>query len=380
MKQDNEGFQTAIVPSLAPLTPNEVIRNVGAKKLSLPYMLLQSRAHGSFVSAMATNPFLTRKERPEAEITRNHLRSAYVARNYSIGTGYFRKEESGDNEQYMHLLPSAVTYRSDDLLNTIFVSHPYWYAGEPHGNDEESNKVFGLDCWLGKSPFEQSVHWENTALYLYNIPQTDPSVQAAKHKDAAKWTDSRLASPLKKVCIYVPESIDETRQTPWGWLLREGSVYIALRPINSIGAEWQICTNEVQKGYKRLVLDGSVLGLAVEVGDAAEYGDADAFVAKVGSAKLDISELDAKRIGYVSSRGIPFSLQFNEDNWFPKASVRNVALDFENWPICESPYVKSRNGTLDVNDGKAGFKVEWQGDRPVYTTYKVTGSSVSGSR
>lgn len=370
MKEDNEGYQTAIVPSISDLSPNEVIRNLGAKKVALPYMLLQSRAHGSFVGAMAANPFLKGRAKPEAEITRNHLRSAYIARDYSIGTGYFRKDGSGDNEQYMHLLPSAITYRSTDLMNSIFVSHPYWYAGEPHGNRDEASKVFGLDCWLGKSPFEQCVHWENTVLHLFSIPDEDPYLAAAKPKEAAKWTDSRLKNPLKKVCVYVPEAIDETRQTPWGWVLREGNVYVSLRPVNVSKSSWETCANEVQKGYKRLILEGSLIGLVAELGDAAEHGSLDAFIAKAGSANLDLSHIAKGSIDYTSARGIPFSLQYDDSSWFPKASVKGAPLDFENWPICESPYVTSRNGVLDVNDGKNGFTVSWQGDRPVYTTYK----------
>lgn len=371
MKEDNEGFQTAIVPSVSPLVPPEVIRNLGAKNVALPYMLLQSRAHGAFVGAVARNPFLETKARPEAEVTRNHLRSVYVARNYAIGAGYFRQDESGDNEQYMHLLPNALTYRTSDRLNSIFVSHPYWYAGEPHGNSAEANKVFGLDCWLGKSPFEQSVHWENSVLYLYDLPATDPYVVAAKKKEAAKWTDSRRLNPLPNVCVYVPESIDETRRTAWGWLLREGDVYVALRPVNASQVEWQTCTNEVQQGYKRLVLTGSRFGLIVEAGDAAEYGDVDTFIARIGAAAVDASKLAAKRIDYVSSRGIPLSLRYNDASWFPHASVKGVPLDFEQWPICESPYVKSRAGTLDVNDGQAGFRVAWRDHVPVYTSYKI---------
>lgn len=368
MKEDNEGYQTAIVPSITDLSPNEVIRNLGAKKVALPYMLLQSRAHGSFVGATAANPFLKEKNKPEAEITRNHLRSAYIARDYTLGAGYFRRDDSGDNEQYMHLLPSAITYRSTDLLNSIFVSHPYWYAGEPHGNRDEASKVFGLDCWLGKSPFEQSVHWENTVIHLFDIPDEDPYVAAAKPKEAAKWTDSRLKSPLKKVCVYVPESIDETRQTEWGWVLREGNVYASLRPVNASKTSWETCSNEVQKGYKRLVLDGSLIGLVVELGDAAEHGSLDAFIAKAGNAA---PQLTGRRIDYTSTRGIPLSLQYNDDSWFPKASVKGATLDFENWPVCESPYVTSRKGVLDINDGQNGFTVSWQGDKPTYTTYKI---------
>ncbi|HYF34988.1 MAG TPA: hypothetical protein VD994_06820, partial [Prosthecobacter sp.] len=381
MKEDNEGFQTAIVPSIAPLVPSEVIRNLGAKKVALPYMLLQSRAHGAFVSAAAANPFLRRKAKPEAEITRNHLRSAYVARSYSIGTGYFRKDESGDNEQYMHLLPNAISYRSADLLNSIFVAHPYWYAGKPHGNSDEANKVFGIDCWLGKSPFEQVVHWENAILHLYDIPEKDPYLQAAKPKEAAKWTDSRLAEPMRKVCVYVPESIDETRETPWGWLLREGDVYVAVRPVQASKTTWETCNNEVQKGYKRLVLDGALMGLVVEVGDAAEYGDVDRFLAEVGSASLDLSNWREKEMRYVSSRRVPFSLQYNENSWWPRATVKGAGLDFEKWPICESPYVTSRDGVLDVNDGRTGFVVAWENELPRYSNYTLqAGKRVSAPR
>jgi hypothetical protein len=208
-------------------------------------------------------------------------------------------------------------------------------------------------------------------MYLYDIPAIDPTVAGAKKKEAAKWTDSRRLNPFPNVCVYVPESIDETRRTVWGWLLREGDVYVALRPVNASKAEWQTCTNEVQKGYKRLVLTGSRLGLIVETGDAAEYGDVETFIARIAAAAVDVSRLADKRIDYVSSRGIPFSLRLNDASWFPHASIKGVPLDFEQWPICESPYVKSRAGTLDVNDGRSGFRVAWRDNVPVYTSYKV---------
>jgi len=47
-------------------------------------------------------------------------------------------------------------------------------------------------------------------------------------------------------------------------------------------------------------------------------------------------------------------------------------MDFERWPVCESPYVTCRNGVLDVNDGTKGFTIEWSGDNPIYTYYDLT--------
>ncbi|MCF7847897.1 MAG: hypothetical protein K9M45_03515 [Kiritimatiellales bacterium] len=370
MMRDNEGFQTAIVPSCSKTLPNEIIRNIGAKNIALPYMLLQSRPHGNMIGALAANAFLKQKERGGEQILRNHLRSVYVARNYAMSGGYFRLDESGDNEPVKHVFPSALVYRSTDTLNGIIVSHPYWYAGSPHGNEEEAASVFGLDCWLGKSPFEQLVHWENTVIYLYDIPDSDPYVEQEKAEAAGKWTSARLEKPLQNVCIYVPESIDETRQTDWGWFLREGDVYIAVRPAGARRAEWQHCTNEVQAGYKRLVLEGSPLGLILEAGDAREYGTANAFIEKVGAAKLNVSKLTGqKEIQYVSSRHIPFRLRYNNQSGFPDAWVEGVKLDFEQWPICASPYVTSRDGVLNVNDGLRGFTIDWHADYPSYRYY-----------
>lgn len=44
------------------------------------------------------------------------------------------------------------------------------------------------------------------------------------------------------------------------------------------------------------MLEGSLLGLVTEVGEAAENGNLDAFLSKVGGAELDHSRLPAKRI------------------------------------------------------------------------------------
>ncbi|MDH5414527.1 MAG: hypothetical protein OEW87_10345, partial [Flavobacteriaceae bacterium] len=112
--------------------------------------------------------------------------------------------------------------------------------------------------------------------------------------------------------------------------------------------------------------------LIVEMGDAREYGDAEKFIAKIGNTQLDLSNLKSKRqLRYVSTRGIPFDLRFNDKQWYPIAKVKGVSLDFNRWPVCESPYVSSRDGVLSVNDGLKGFKVDWSGDTPKYTNYAV---------
>ena len=154
-----------------------------------------------------------------------------------------------------------------------------------------------------------------------------------KYGGAGKWISSRREHPLKTVCFYVPESIDETRETDWGWFLREGDVYIALRTVGAQSETWESCSNPVQKGYKWLVTEGALQALIVEMGDAAEYGDAETFIARIGEAKLDLDKFESrKQLRYVSTRGISFELRYNPQGGFPFVRVKGAKLDFKQWP------------------------------------------------
>ncbi|WP_395743528.1 hypothetical protein [Prosthecobacter sp.] len=57
--------------------------------------------------------------------------------------------------------------------------------------------------------------------------------------------------------------------------------------------------------------------------------------------------------------------------WLPEATVNGAKLDFEHWPIGESPFVNSADQVLDVNDGRQGFSIDWSGRLPVYTYYDL---------
>ena len=66
----------------------------------------------------------------------------------------------------------------------------------------------------------------------------------------------------------------------------------------------------------------------------------------------------------------------DRSGWLPDASINGVPLDFDRWPTCESPYVSCRDRVLDVNDGRQGFTIDWQGDLPVGTRVSATPSQV----
>ncbi|MCX7017289.1 MAG: hypothetical protein NTW86_32795 [Candidatus Sumerlaeota bacterium] len=379
------GLQTAIVPSISKLIPNDVIRNIGAKRVPTPYRLLQSRADPAILLATAKK---ANAKTPADDAARRYtLRSVYVAQDYGIGAGYFVADP--EKESLKHVTPNGIVYKSDDALNRIQVCHPYWYTAV---KDEKTGKELGLDDWSGTSPFDQCLHWDNTVIHLFNIPENDPYSTAANAQDiytterrktdggsdadasqgAKKWASERTPQCIRAACVYVPASIDEKQQTAWGWLLRENDVYIAVRPFGAERTEWQTCDSLPQAGHERLALYGSLMGVVIEVGARGEYGSAEAFADKVGKAPLDLSKLAAeKEVSYVSSRGTPLRLRYASRGGFPDAWVDGAALDFANWPVCESPFVACRDGVLDVNDGKNGFTIDWSADDPAYAYYTL---------
>ena len=92
---------------------------------------------------------------------------------------------------------------------------------------------------------------------------------------------------------------------------------------------------------------------------------------------LDTSELDSnKEVTYTSTRGNTLFLQHQpvpntSSTWLPNASINGTTLDFDAWPISQSPYVKCSNRVLHVNDGRSGFTIDWSGDLPEYTYFDL---------
>jgi len=355
----------AVLHAASPWNPNPVIRNLGVKQLPGPYMLLQARGNWSNIEQTQIEPYrkikMSQKDRPDS---RYNLRSVYVNRDYAIG-GSYRRENILDP-----YLPSAVAstvvWRSSDDCNWLLPVHPFWFT---HRTREGSNEVLGDEDWSGVSPFLQMVHWENAAIMVWDIPRYDP-YKGKFGKGSPKFPSERGPELVQCAFAYVPSSIDEKRESAAGFFLREGGVYIALRPLRN-GAHWQ---SSRHRGFFRLAMPGSLVGFAIEVGDEKEFGSFNAFQERISANKLDLSEFETdKRAAYQSSRGHRLMLRHRSPGWLPDASINGIPLDFSRWPTCESPYVTCRNRVLDVNDGRQGFTINWQGDLPIYTCYDLRG-------
>ncbi len=353
----------AMLHAVSDYVPHPVIRNLGAKRVSTPYKLLQSRVNWEVVEPAQINAYgKTGMAHKNAPNSRYHMRSAYVDRQYAVGAGY-RHAEIMD-PIVRHAIPFSVVWQSRSPRNWLFVSHPYWYTARKR---DDSDVPIGEDDWSGVSPFCQMVHWENATVLIFDIPETDPYAGKAG-KGSPDWLSERTEALIQKVHIYVPEAIDEATDTAKGVFVRAGDVYIGIRPAGG-RFYWE---KGGHPGYKRLVIAGPLVTVAIEVGDNAEFGSFGQFREKVTSALLDDSALQTnKRVCYHSTRGHRLDLQHNYEEWVPIASVNDVELDFDRWPTCESPYLTCRDNVLDVNDGGEGFRIDWRGEFPEYTYYAL---------
>ena len=365
-----------VLHAVSPYVPHEAIRNLGAKRVKTPFMAWQSRINETRALKSAAG---------SGNQPGPHLRSTYTNENYAIGTGHFDEDVS-----LSLALTFAVSYKSNDEHNYLMAKHPYWFTDAIKGQKPKrergpgrgqgtSRPRFDVDeDWMGVSPFCQSVHWENAVVQLYDIPAKDPYTDA-DWKTGGHMPSARLPNPIQSVFVYVPETIDERLQVGNDFFFREregeSEVYIAVRPLRA-GATW---TPTVKKGYVRLELPAvaNLTGFAMEVGDRAEFGSFKHFQKSVTASVLDTSELDSnKEVTYTSTRGNTLYLQHQpvpntSSTWLPNASINGTTLDFDAWPISQSPYVKCSNRVLDVNDGHSGFTIDWSGDLPVYTYYDL---------
>jgi len=94
---------------------------------------------------------------------------------------------------------------------------------------------------------------KNAAIAIFNIPETDPWAERGR-PDWLPFRDQHYDNLIKEAFVRYPKSIDEVMEEN-GWVfLREGSVYIAIRPLKPYTIE----TNP--EGVAAVGRDKSILG------------------------------------------------------------------------------------------------------------------------
>jgi hypothetical protein len=316
------GFLYAVHPLTSAWRPNAVISNLAQKRLPAV-------------------PFESRNTKPNywygqgiPPVANNMQETVYVARTYTMGSLW--KGGGGQMTRFQMVMDGPHG-------GIVFTGgHPADYKYED-----------------GNGKYDENALADGTFVCMSKIPAADP---------------------LPYVFLSLPE--EATTPEPKGkWLVMQaGDTFLAVYPLGTakVGlsdlspAQVKANADAVAKGeapknapFPLLRVEGRDTGYILETSDTGSYNDLAAFAAALREPKF-AAPAD---VTYVNLRGTAIQAKYT-GNGRADTQVNGKPLDFATWSIYDSPYLTHKDGVLTVNDGKAGFVVDFTGDLPVYKAWK----------
>ncbi|PRQ05537.1 hypothetical protein ENSA7_45830 [Enhygromyxa salina] len=289
----------------------------------------------------------------------DNMRTVYRTGDYAVGTGFLRYQPGGF---YVNFKNFMLAYASSDTYNYIESSHNYW-----------GSALSEAAAWRGasNSPFHEIAHHENTVISLFNIPELDP------WEGLGSWADQRLQAPIQRADTRYPKSVDEVVESE-GWIfMREGEVYVGIRPLRDYVIDTET-TDELAE-FNMIRSEGATNAIVYELGTVAQHGSFEGFQAQLQSNPLEI-DWEALSVSYTDSDGDVLRATWVAPDYVydsdvvavvrPEIEINDVIqpeFDPELWPVLEGPYVSLVDRVLTVHQGGRTLTVDWSGEMPVVT-------------
>ena len=298
------------------------------------------------------------------------VRYVYRDKLYAMGSGFFQYYP---DEYYVDYTAFRLLYKSPDRYNFIECYHPYWRS-----NDR---------TWRGlNSPFEQWAQHKGMAIALFNIPTADPWV--GRGRNTIDWGATRneySKNLIKEALIRYPKSIDQKTEAN-GWIfLREGDVYIAIRPLKV----YTIDTNYTQAGpFDVVVSPGAKNAVIFDIATKEKFATFQAFQRAVAQ-NPPVVDWNRLTVTYKNVKGDNLTAKWNPPKYNgpgakendPKAervqvrpditvngAVVPIDTDFINGSAqMKSPSVELINRVLRVRTPVGRFEVDWRGAVPRFS-------------
>lgn len=246
-------------------------------------------------------------------------RYIYRRPDYAIGSGF--TEFYPDEFHVQDHNAVNILYRSDGEWAFIDTHHPYWRSNTRewgHGNN---------------SPFGQMAQHKSAAIAIYNIPETDPWEERGR-PDWPALRNQHYDNLIQEVYVRYPKSIDEVIEED-GWVfLREGSVYIAIRPLreytietNPVGTE---VGGDVATNFNAIRTTSAQTGFVYDVATEAEYASFAVF-REAAIQNPPTVDWDTLSVTYTSPSGDTITATWNPPNYSgpPVTDWRYSVVDSE---------------------------------------------------
>jgi len=169
------------------------------------------------------------------------------------------------------------------------------------------------------------------------------------------------------------------------FLFEAGKMFIAVIPVSD-GAfvlsppdsEHLKVSSEVQKFFKEyslIVFPGKISGYIVETGEKSVYQSLQKFNQVISqTTKPDHSKLEKNLIiSYHSLGGDDLKMKYNPEGLRCEATINGKKQDWDHFTkgsVYKSPYLKIKDGIMQVTDGQEGYIVDFRKDNPIYKNLK----------
>lgn len=293
----------------------------------------------------------------------DNMRTVYRTEDYAVGTGFFRYAPGGF---YINYNGFGIQVETEDKFNVIDVGHNYWMSDL----DEETRFAKCMN-----SIFQENVHFENTAIALFDIPEADPWTGLGR----ADWVanrDGHQDALLQRIDVRFPKSMDvRVHRDDWVFL-REGDTFVAIRTLRPYTFD-----DTTLQSFDLLRSAGARNAVVFELGTASEHGDFAAFQETILANPLSV-DWETLTVDYTNSRGRALTASWVAPEYTPPEGEERVlvrgslrvdgepepGLEALEWPLLDSPNVSLRDRVLRIEEGTDRLTVDWSGERPVFTS------------
>jgi uncharacterized repeat protein (TIGR02543 family)/prepilin-type N-terminal cleavage/methylation domain-containing protein len=314
-------------------------------------------------------------------------RYIYRDKLYAMGSGNMRFRPNG---YYLDYNMSGLIYKSTDTFNYIDFHHDYWRS---------NNRI-----WTGASPFIQMAQHKNTSIVLFNIPDKDPWKDRGPENYRA-LRDQYFNNLIKEGMVRYPKSIDQKVESN-GWIfLREGDVYIAIRPLKSytVDGNYNNLMKKIPSNSEGSNMNSFVdamaqfnvvrsshaqTGFILDVGTKERFTSFESFQTAVRQNPLTVNWNNLS-VSYKNVEGntltstwrnpqpdysnvpVSYGNNINAQVWIrPTFTVNgnNITLDSDfssARAVIKSPSIRLVNRVLQLNTPNGNHTVDWSGLNPV---------------
>ncbi|MEX2374557.1 MAG: hypothetical protein WD942_03100, partial [Dehalococcoidia bacterium] len=274
---------------------------------------------------------------------------------YAMGSGFFQYYP---DQFYVDYNAFGLIYKSSDKYNYVECYHPYWRSND--------------GSWQGlNSPFIQTAQHKSAAIVLFNIPTADPWADRGR-SDWQELRDDHFEDLIQEALVRFSKSIDQRTEAD-GWIfLREGDVYIAIRPLK----DYTIDTDYKPAGEGFNVVRSAFAntGFVFDIATKKKFATFEAFQ-KAVSQNPPVVDWDELSVRYTNVKGDTLTATWNPPNYDvpegervlvrPDITINGDEVPIDtSYPVLKTPSVKVADGVLQLRTPAGQLEVDWQGKVP----------------